>query len=138
MRRVLSLTSTFLYDLRCDDNHHLSITTQQKNNVINIMAELHIASKSEHTNSNGAGVPMTTPQQPPNTASVEPLKESGEVVKKTRYGWRFWIIMLGLAIIALVSGMEGVILSTALPTITRELDTGDNYVWIINVYFLTR
>jgi hypothetical protein len=36
--------------------------------------------------------------------------------------------MLGLAITALISGMEGVILSTALPTITRHLDTGENYV----------
>lgn len=62
----------------------------------------------------------------------------GSAQKKTKYGWRFWAIFTALAITALVSGLEGSLLSTALPTIVRDLETGNNYVWVINIYFLTR
>jgi hypothetical protein len=72
----------------------------------------------------------------PSTESAKEGKDEAQT--KTKYGWRFWTIMLGLCVTALISGMEGVILSTALPTITRELNAGDNYIWIINVFFLTR
>jgi len=83
--------------------------------------------------------PIGLSEQSINPSTTESAKESkDEAQTKTKYGWRFWAIMLGLSVTALISGMEGVILSTALPTITRELDAGDNYVWIINVFFLTR
>lgn len=51
--------------------------------------------------------------------------------------WRFWMIFSGLTLSALLSALEGSIVSTALPTISAELDSGENYVWIINIYFLT-
>ncbi|OMP86687.1 putative MFS-type transporter [Diplodia seriata] len=63
------------------------------------------------------------------------LKKGTE--KRQKYGWRFWAIFSGLAVTALISGMEGVILSTALPTISRDLGPGENYSWVINAYFLT-
>ncbi|OJD30267.1 major facilitator superfamily protein [Diplodia corticola] len=55
-----------------------------------------------------------------------------------RYGWRFWIIFTGLALSALLSGLEGSIMATALPTILADLGAGENYVWVMNIYFLTR
>ena len=53
-------------------------------------------------------------------------------------GWRIWVIFSGLAVSALLSALEGSIISTALPTIAAELGSGGNYVWVINLYFLTR
>ncbi|KAK8001223.1 hypothetical protein PG991_013445 [Apiospora marii] len=52
-------------------------------------------------------------------------------------GWRFWAIFSGLCLSALLSALEGAIVSTALPTMSSELQSGANYVWVINVYFLT-
>ncbi|KAH0566233.1 hypothetical protein GP486_000380 [Trichoglossum hirsutum] len=59
-------------------------------------------------------------------------------VAEPRYGFTFWAIFAGLALTAMVSALDGSIVSTALPTIVRDLQAGDNYVWIINAYFLTR
>lgn len=51
-------------------------------------------------------------------------------------GVRFWMVMLGLLLAALMSGLDGSI-STALPTIVHELSLGPSFVWVLNVYFLT-
>ncbi|OJD30957.1 major facilitator superfamily protein [Diplodia corticola] len=64
-------------------------------------------------------------------------ESQGSSPKQYKYGWRFWAIFFGLAVTALISGMEGVILSTALPTISRDLGPGENYSWVVNAYFLT-
>lgn len=65
-------------------------------------------------------------------------ESQGASPKQQKYGWRFWAVFFGLAVTALISGMEGVILSTALPTISRDLGPGENYSWVVNAYFLTR
>ena len=48
-----------------------------------------------------------------------------------------WLIFSGLAVSALLSALEGSVVSTALPTIAADLGLGGNYVWVINIYFLT-
>ncbi|KAI9768098.1 MAG: hypothetical protein M1840_005132 [Geoglossum simile] len=60
-----------------------------------------------------------------------------DIPHKPHYGFAFWAIFAGLVLTALISALDGSIVSTALPTIVRDLEAGDNYVWIINVYFLT-
>lgn len=69
-----------------------------------------------------------------------PSDEPGEKQANTTspLDWRVWVIFSGLAVSALLSALEGSIISTALPTITAELGSGGNYVWVINLYFLTR
>lgn len=57
---------------------------------------------------------------------------------KTHYPLSFWLAFLGLCCTGLVSALDGSIVATALPTIVAELHGGDNYVWVVNVYFLTR
>ncbi|KAL9120108.1 MAG: hypothetical protein Q9187_003342 [Circinaria calcarea] len=70
--------------------------------------------------------------------TVAPPEESQQQsTEKNRYGGRFWAIFAGLSLTALLSALDGSIVSTALPTILRELNVGDNYVWVINIYFLT-
>ncbi|KAK0638123.1 Efflux pump FUS6 [Lasiodiplodia hormozganensis] len=69
--------------------------------------------------------------------STKEEESHGASPKQQKYGWRFWAVFFGLAVTALISGMEGVILSTALPTISRDLGPGENYSWVVNAYFLT-
>ncbi|KAK2052081.1 MFS general substrate transporter [Colletotrichum caudatum] len=55
----------------------------------------------------------------------------------TSRGLAFWAIFGSLSVTALLSSMEGGIMSTALPAISRAVDAQSSYVWIVNVYFLT-
>lgn len=77
-------------------------------------------------------VDQDTLQKPP---AVDDARHDTKAIK---YGWRFWIIFAGLALSALLSGLEGSIVATALPTILADLGAGEDYVWVINIYFLTR
>ncbi|KAK1950777.1 MFS general substrate transporter [Colletotrichum sublineola] len=52
-------------------------------------------------------------------------------------GLAFWAIFASLSVTALLSSMEGGIMSTALPAISRAVDAESSYIWIVNVYFLT-
>lgn len=83
----------------------------------------------------------TTPtrQSPSNTIDKESKNDGGaQAAVQTKYTWRFWMIFSALALSALLSALESSILSTAMPTITSELGSGGNYIWVINIYFLTR
>ncbi|KAK5996027.1 MFS-type efflux transporter phmH [Cladobotryum mycophilum] len=60
-----------------------------------------------------------------------------ETLPKTRYNTGFWLTFSGLCFTGLISALDGSILSTSLPSIVAELKGGDNYVWVVNVYFLT-
>ena len=51
--------------------------------------------------------------------------------------WRYWTIIVALCIVSLLVALEGTVVSTALPSITRELGGGETYVWVINAYFLS-
>lgn len=52
-------------------------------------------------------------------------------------GWRFWAIFPPLCIATLFLALESTVTSTSLPEITAELNSGSNYVWILNGYLLT-
>jgi hypothetical protein len=53
-------------------------------------------------------------------------------------GPRFWGIMVALSVTAILSALEGTVLSTALPTIIRDLGGGELYLWAPNSYFLPK
>ena len=53
-------------------------------------------------------------------------------------GFRFWMIMLALAVTSILSALEGTIVSTALPTIVEHLGGAELFIWTVNGYFLTR
>lgn len=50
---------------------------------------------------------------------------------------RFWAILMTCSVISLLSALENTVVTTALPQIVAELDMGENYIWITNVFFLT-
>lgn len=52
-------------------------------------------------------------------------------------GWRFWAIFPPLVIATLLMALESTVTATALPKITEELNSGENYVWFMNGYLLT-
>lgn len=52
--------------------------------------------------------------------------------------WRFWMIMLTLAIGILLVSLESTVVITSLPTIVADLGIGSDYIWISNAFFLTR
>ena len=67
------------------------------------------------------------------------LLEDGEKApSKPRRGLQFWMIIVGLSVAGVLPGLESTVITTSLPTITAELNIGDNYIWIANVFFLTR
>ena len=76
-------------------------------------------------------------------SSVKTLEESNqtpvssESTESSGRGWRFWAIFPPLCIASLLVAMETSVPATALPVIATELNSGDNYVWIMNGYLLT-
>ncbi|TLS21200.1 uncharacterized protein PpBr36_10634 [Pyricularia pennisetigena] len=48
----------------------------------------------------------------------------------------FFIVLCSLMLAALLSAIDGSIVATALPTVSRELSLGASYIWAVNLYFL--
>lgn len=70
-----------------------------------------------------------------NPESSEGLEEGKS--SKSHRPLSFWLVFVGLCATGLISALDGSVLSTALPSIIEDLNGGDNYVWVVNVYFLT-
>ncbi|KAF3483154.1 uncharacterized protein GIQ15_02478 [Arthroderma uncinatum] len=51
-------------------------------------------------------------------------------------GTRFWLVFVSLCFASFVASLDITAITTALPTITRELNGEENYVWIANSYTL--
>lgn len=90
------------------------------------------------------GVDTTDGPQHPEVATGSSDRHSSneqaqpEKPPKTHYPLSFWLAFLGLCCTGLVSALDGSIVATALPSIIDSLQGGDDYVWVVNVYFLTR
>lgn len=69
-------------------------------------------------------------------------KEDGVVIAKKKpafkRGPRFWAIISTLCVIGILSALENTVVTTSLPHIVSELDLGRDYIWVTNVFFLTR
>jgi len=75
-----------------------------------------------------------------NKASVDKDASSAVIAtqdKPTMRPWRFWAIIGSLMITALVSAIEGTIITSALPTITESLGGGSAYIWVPNAFLLS-
>ncbi|KAF3894988.1 putative Efflux pump antibiotic resistance protein [Trichophyton interdigitale] len=55
----------------------------------------------------------------------------------TKKTWRFWAIFPALCMTTFLSALDTSILSTALPTISKDLGAGPLYIWITNAYVLS-
>jgi len=71
------------------------------------------------------------------TNSTE-LQDKKTTSEKPQRGIRFWTIIVTLCTVGLLGAFENTVVATSLSFITRDLDMGDNYVWVTNAFFLTR
>lgn len=75
------------------------------------------------------------------TTPLSGLEERVIAPQKTPRGPRglsFWAIIIALSISSILTALENTAVTTSLPVIVQDLHIGDNYVWITNVFFLTR
>ena len=61
-----------------------------------------------------------------------------QATNKPSRGWQYWTIIAALCVVSSLPALEGTVVSTALPSIVRDLGGGQTYVWVINAYFLSR
>ena len=80
-------------------------------------------------NSTSVASSSAKPETPPND-------EAHPSSTKQRHSSRFWAIIIALSLTGLLSAIEGTIITSALPTITKALGGGNSYIWIPNSYFL--
>lgn len=90
-----------------------------------------LADTASHNASAVLGVTMNEPKEVP--ATYEATSES-----PAKKGWRFWAVFGSLCMATWLVAVETTVVSTALPSITHEINAGDSYVWVFNVYLLTR
>ncbi|EGD86701.2 hypothetical protein H112_05210 [Trichophyton rubrum D6] len=70
-------------------------------------------------------------------AAVHGQANTISTVISTKKTWRFWAIFPALCMTTFLSALDTSILSTALPTISKDLGAGPLYIWITNAYVLS-
>ncbi|MCJ1384553.1 hypothetical protein MMC17_007670 [Xylographa soralifera] len=65
------------------------------------------------------------------------LEEGKDHTPIQHRGFQFWMVIVSLCIAGVLPGLESTVVTTSLPTIVADLQIGDNYIWIANVFFLT-
>lgn len=60
--------------------------------------------------------------------SEGPRREVAPEDQQSTKGWRFWAIFPPLVIATLLMALESTVTATALPKITEDLHSGENYV----------
>lgn len=78
-----------------------------------------------------AAAATTTVVTVPPTAGPAAPPEHGSG-GRTRRPARFWMVIVALSLLAFISSLDAMIMGTALPTITADLDGASVYVWIAN------
>lgn len=79
--------------------------------------------------------PVTTVAQ---SASKYISDEEQEEKVQIRRGLSFWAIITALCVMSILTALENTAVTTSLPVIVQELNMGENYIWVTNVFFLTR
>jgi hypothetical protein len=64
--------------------------------------------------------------------------ETNGPVEQAHRGLQFWAIIAALCMTSMLASLENTVVSTSLPTIVETLNIGHNYIWVTNVFFLTR
>ncbi|MCJ1394423.1 hypothetical protein MMC18_007301 [Xylographa bjoerkii] len=100
-------------------------------------------SVGEGTHQNGDAAVSHAPAHPPSsepgasTMTDIALEEGKGSTPKENRGFQFWMVIVSLCIAGVLPGLESTVVTTSLPTIVADLQIGDNYIWIANVFFLT-
>ena len=71
-------------------------------------------------------------------SSPEPGLDLTEVKRsKPKKGTAFWLSFVAVVMSIFLSALDLTAVATALPTITRDLNGGDNFVWVGSAYALS-
>ena len=80
-------------------------------------------------------------EKPPEAAKPHPAakqeESSGQEEPPVQLGISFWMVFVALCLAAFVAALDVTIVTTALPTIVKEIGGGGEYIWIANSYVLT-
>ncbi|XXG99431.1 hypothetical protein Hte_005770 [Hypoxylon texense] len=68
------------------------------------------------------------------TQDTESQHAMSQPPPRQRHSLQFWIVILALSLLAFISALDTMIVTTALPTITEELGGAAEYVWIGNSF----
>ncbi|EFW22634.1 conserved hypothetical protein [Coccidioides posadasii str. Silveira] len=71
------------------------------------------------------------------TLTPSALTTASIIPRTTKKSGRFWAIFPALCLTTFLSSLDTSILSTALPTISKELNSGTLYIWITNAYLFS-
>ena len=77
---------------------------------------------------------MTT-SDGPSASSVDPKLAAESPATKTQQ-FRFWTIIFSLCLLAFISALDAMIITTALPTIVADIGGSKQYVWIANSFVI--
>ncbi|RYP83582.1 hypothetical protein DL769_001336 [Monosporascus sp. CRB-8-3] len=72
------------------------------------------------------------PKHMPKTAPETPTDAKANKIQQTR----FWIIIFSLSLLAFISALDVMIITTALPTIVAEIGGTSQFVWIANSFVI--
>ncbi|KAE8144101.1 MFS general substrate transporter, partial [Aspergillus avenaceus] len=81
----------------------------------------------------GHGPPGREAREPP----LEAQEDRGEERQNRKKTWHFWVVFPALCVTTFLAALDTSILSTALPTIARDIEAGELYMWITNSYILS-
>jgi MFS family permease len=81
-------------------------------------------------------LPPPSPTAPNNRSDSATAKQPATNVTPFKPDWRFWLIYVSLCLVTFAGAVDNTIVFTALPTITRAVGGGDDYVWIANSYIV--
>src|SRR5436309_3202053 len=83
-----------------------------------------------------ADIPSDNTSDAVNTVikSNENVTKAEEKYNRSKH---FWAIIITLAITGLLRAHEKTVVTIALPYIVRQLDLGENYIWVTSAFFLT-
>lgn len=84
-----------------------------------------------------SAAPSTEPIDPNQNASTSPADDqpaAAAAAPRKRHPPQFWIVIISLSLLAFISALDTMIVTTALPTITQELGGAADYVWIGNSF----
>ncbi|PNP46126.1 hypothetical protein TGAMA5MH_02161 [Trichoderma gamsii] len=54
-----------------------------------------------------------------------------------KHSWRVWCVFLVLCLLSFISAIDATIVTTSLPTITRDIGGSKEYVWVVNSFLFT-
>ncbi|KAL6801349.1 major facilitator superfamily domain-containing protein [Trichoderma sp. SZMC 28013] len=88
-----------------------------------------------------AAISSDTDAQSQQVQPQSPEKDNEDIrpdePEKFQHSWRLWCVFIVLCLLSFISAIDATIVTTSLPTITRDIGGGQEYVWVVNSFLFT-